>query len=189
MIIFKFVCTDRQHLNATKHFTSQINNYKLLKELSWNTTFKSADVSLGYSTKVTAQKDMQHPTTNWYSVNSANYLEFVMVLPMGTITRISHVTLYTHVLLIWILWPVTELWRDLSQRDSLEFSIRIPTFFWVIPVLSVCTMSLAASRMRPQHILLLPLSNQASYSLVGRLWGQHSKLTFLCQPVNLCTTH
>lgn len=104
--------------------------------------FNLADVSPGYSTKVSSQKDMRHPTTNWHSVNSANYPEFVMVLPMATLTRISHESLHTCFAHLYS-WPVTELWRDPSQRDSLKFSIRIPTFLWVIPVLSDCTMSLA----------------------------------------------
>lgn len=147
-------------------------------KLSWNTNLKSADVSLAYSIKVSPQKDMRHPTTNWHSLNSANYLEFVMVLPMASLTRISHVTLHTHVLLIWILWPVTELWRDPSHWDSLKFSICIPTSLWVIPVLSDCTMSLAASRTWPQHISLPPLSNQASSSLLGVCEGNSATHSF-----------
>lgn len=100
---------------------------------------------------------MRHPTANWHLLNSANYSEFVMVLPMAASTRILHVTCYTHVLLIWILWAGTELRRDPSQWDSLEFSIHIPPSLWVIPVLSDCMMSLAPSPPRPQHIQLRPL--------------------------------
>lgn len=172
-------------------FTSQINVYKMIKKLSWSTMFNLADVLPGYSTKVSSQKDMRHPTTNWHSVNSANYPEFVMVLPMATLTRISHESLHTCFAHLYS-WLVTELWRDPSQRDSLEFSIRIPTFLWVIPVLSDCTMSLATSRTRSQHISLPSLSNQASSSIPGRLWGQQCE-SFLffswCWPVNLFTTN
>lgn len=120
MIIFKSChACHRWSLNAAMHFMTQKSQTHRIK-------CKSAGVCLRFLNKSPAQKDMQHTSMNWHLLNIPNHLKFVMAIPLSA-SPILHVTCYAYVLLIWILWHNAESRRDLSQWDSLEFSIHIPT--------------------------------------------------------------